>query len=246
MASRQVPVSHVAAKNSPGYVYVLTNPSFKDDWVKIGKSGREVDVRSKELDNTAVPLPFDIFATLKTSKYNQAEKFIHKMIDMVAPDIRIRKGREFFNITPKKAYEILKLCAEQYDDAEIEIYDEDLLAEVDAHPSEEATVSSPKAARLTFGMVGIPIGSQLVFHNPGNKARPGQYEDITVTVVDNANTVRLDSENGDEPLELSLSAAAREISRRLGTMNKSASYQGSLWFTYNGESLTSIRKRLNR
>lgn len=45
----------------PGYVYILTNPSFREDWVKIGKSSRPVDVRSKELDNTAVPLPFEIF-----------------------------------------------------------------------------------------------------------------------------------------------------------------------------------------
>lgn len=44
--------------NNQGYVYILTNPSFKDDWVKIGKSSRPVNVRSKELDNTAVPLPF--------------------------------------------------------------------------------------------------------------------------------------------------------------------------------------------
>lgn len=41
-----------------GYVYILTNPSFKEDWVKIEKSARPVDVRSKELDNTAVPLPY--------------------------------------------------------------------------------------------------------------------------------------------------------------------------------------------
>ena len=26
--------------NTPGYVYILTNPSFKEDWVKIGKSSR--------------------------------------------------------------------------------------------------------------------------------------------------------------------------------------------------------------
>lgn len=24
--------------NEPGYVYILTNPSFREDWVKIGKS----------------------------------------------------------------------------------------------------------------------------------------------------------------------------------------------------------------
>lgn len=41
-------------KKEPGYVYILTNPSFREDWVKIGKSSRPVDVRSKELDNTAL------------------------------------------------------------------------------------------------------------------------------------------------------------------------------------------------
>lgn len=52
-----------------GYVYVLTNPSFRDDWVKIGKSAREPEVRGRELYNTAVPLPYEIYATLKTEKY---------------------------------------------------------------------------------------------------------------------------------------------------------------------------------
>lgn len=32
----------------PGHVYILTNPSFREDWVKIGKSSRPVGVRSKE------------------------------------------------------------------------------------------------------------------------------------------------------------------------------------------------------
>ena len=43
-----------SSKKEPGYVYILTNPGFREDWVKIGKSSRPVDVRSKELDNTAV------------------------------------------------------------------------------------------------------------------------------------------------------------------------------------------------
>ena len=42
------------SNKEPGYVYILTNPSFREDWVKIGKSSRPMDVRSKELDNTAV------------------------------------------------------------------------------------------------------------------------------------------------------------------------------------------------
>ena len=68
------------SNKEPGYVYILTNPSFREDWVKIGKSSRPVDVRSKELDNTAVPLPFEIFATMKTVKYNEVEKLVHKTI----------------------------------------------------------------------------------------------------------------------------------------------------------------------
>ena len=63
-----------AMESGKGYVYILTNPSFREDWVKIGKSSRPVDVRSKELDNTAVPLPFEIYATLYTSKYDKVEK----------------------------------------------------------------------------------------------------------------------------------------------------------------------------
>ena len=105
-----------------GYVYILTSPSFREDWVKIGKSFRKVDVRSKELDNTAVPLPFKIFATLRTEKFNEVERNLHKIFTDLA-DARIRKGREFFNITPHKALEYLKDQASIIDDAELNIPD---------------------------------------------------------------------------------------------------------------------------
>lgn len=60
-------------ESGKGYVYILTNPSFREDWVKIGKSSRPVDVRSKEHDNTAAPLPFEIYATLYTGKFDKVE-----------------------------------------------------------------------------------------------------------------------------------------------------------------------------
>ena len=105
-----------------GYVYILTNPSFKEDWVKIGKSSRPVDIRSKELDNTAVPLPFEIYATMKTTKYEEVERLVHKTIDRLT-DLRIRQNREFFNVSPAKALDILKDISTTLDDAEIdEVY----------------------------------------------------------------------------------------------------------------------------
>ncbi len=108
-----------------GYVYILTNPSFKEDWVKIGKSSRPVDVRSKELDNTAVPLPFEIYATMRTTKYNEVEKLVHKTIDRLT-DLRIRQNREFFNVDPQVALDIFRDIAMAVDDAEIIEYENNL------------------------------------------------------------------------------------------------------------------------
>ncbi len=117
------------ANKEPGFVYILTNPSFREDWVKIGKSSRPVDVRSKELDNTAVPLPFEIFATMKTVKYNEAEKLVHRYIERFT-NLRIRNNREFFNVQPEEALEIFKEVAMLLDDAEIcEVHKEGLKKE---------------------------------------------------------------------------------------------------------------------
>lgn len=93
------------AQEEKGYVYILTNPAFRENWVKIGKSSRPVDVRSKELDNTAVPLPFQIYATMCTVKYAEAEKLVHKYIERFT-NLRIRNNREFFNVKPEDALEI--------------------------------------------------------------------------------------------------------------------------------------------
>ena len=107
-----------------GYVYILTNPSFREDWVKIGKTAKPVEQRVRDLDGTAVPLPFKIYATLKTCKYSEVEKAVHETIDSLT-DKRIRQNREFFNITPREAYNILKRLATMLDDAELKVYEEE-------------------------------------------------------------------------------------------------------------------------
>ena len=134
-------------ENSKGYVYILTNPSFREDWVKIGKSSRPVNVRSKELDNTAVPLPFEIYATLQTEKYDKVEKQIHKQIDRLT-DLRIRQNREFFNIAPDVALDIMRDIADLLDDAELAVY-------VDGKPviskskEEDKEITANEAAKET-------------------------------------------------------------------------------------------------
>lgn len=156
-------------KETFGYVYILTNPSFRADWVKIGKSSRPVDVRSKELDNTAVPLPFEIYATLKTAKYAKVEKQIHKQIDRLT-DLRIRQNREFFNIAPSVALDIMRDIADLLDDAELAVYvdgkpvvsknkEEDHKFEVVNKEKQRKTPKPP----FKFHMIGLNVGDLITF-----------------------------------------------------------------------------------
>ena len=163
--------------NEPGYVYILTNPSFREDWVKIGKSSRPVDVRSKELDNTAVPLPFEIYATLRTVKYSKVEKQIHKQIDRLT-DLRIRQNREFFNIPPSVALDIMRDIADLLDDAELSVYvdgkpvvsnskDEDKMIEAETKEKQRKAQKPP----FKFHMIGLKVDDYIVFDPLGISVR---------------------------------------------------------------------------
>jgi len=100
-----------------GYVYIFTNPSFKENWVKIGITDN-IDRRLYELSQaTGVPLPFEMYATMKTIKYKQAETMIHKTIKILAAGTRHIK-KEFFNLEPEEAATIFKMIADIIDDAE--------------------------------------------------------------------------------------------------------------------------------
>ena len=215
------------ANKEPGYVYILTNPSFREDWVKIGKSSRPVDIRSKELDNTAVPLPFEIFATLKTVKYDIVEKKIHKAIDRLT-DLRIRQNREFFNIKPELALEILRDEAMVLDDAEVTLYkDNKPIRPADPDKPVDLTPPSlPHRPRFKFSMVNIPIGATLVFVPTG----------INVKVA------------SDDQIEYE--GRIYKLSPFVGTFmpedkrNTSGAYQGPKFFTFRGEILDDIRNRM--
>lgn len=206
-----------------GYVYILTNPSFKEDWVKIGKSSRPVDVRSKELDNTAVPLPFEIFATMKTCKYNEVEKLVHKTIDRLT-DLRIRQNREFFNVAPQVALDIFKDIAGTIDDAEVVLYEDNL--PVVAKDVEKKDKREIKRGRFKFSMVNIPIGSTLTFIPTG----------IEVKVA------------SDDQIEYE--GRIYKLSPFVGTFmpadkrNTSGAYQGSKYFSFNGKVLEEMRMEM--
>ena len=59
---------------------------------------------------------------MKTVKYNEVEKLVHKTIDRLT-DLRIRQNREFFNVPPKMALDIFRDIAITIDNAEITEYE---------------------------------------------------------------------------------------------------------------------------
>ena len=209
------------SNKEPGYVYILTNPSFREDWVKIGKSSRPVDVRSKELDNTAVPLPFEIFATMKTMKYNEVEKLVHKTIDRLT-DLRIRQNREFFNVAPQLALDIFRDIASTIDDAEVILYENSKPIVEEAR--KEIQKREVKRARFKFSMCDIKIGELITFIPTG----------IQVKVA------------SDDSIEYE--GRIYKLSPFVGTFmpeeqrNTSGAYQGAKYFSYNGKVLDEIRK----
>ena len=145
------------ADKEPGYVYILTNPSFREDWVKIGMSSRPVDVRSKELYNTAVPLPFEIYATLKTVMYQEAERLIHRDLERFV-NLRINKDREFFNVEPEKALEILKDVASVIADAVVdEVHKREMMGDT---PTEKVVYQGKTPARNDSWVWLVPYNSK--------------------------------------------------------------------------------------
>ena len=202
-----------------GYVYILTNPSFRNDWVKIGKSAREVNVRSKELDNTAVPLPFEVYAWLQTSKYNEVEMLVHKTIDRLT-DLRIRQNREFFNVPPEQAYDILKDIATTLDDAVLWCKDDK-----EENVKNDSQPRKKPRENFRFSLANVPIGAEIVFVPTGIKVK-----------VASDNTIEY--ENRIYKLSPFVGTFMPEDKR-----NNSGAYQGPLFFSYEGELLTDRRAK---
>jgi hypothetical protein len=200
-----------------GYVYVLTNPSFKEDWVKIGKSSRLPNVRSKELFNTATPLPYEIYATLCTEKYNEAEKMIHHTIDILTHS-RIHVHREFFNIAPEKAYEILREISTLLgDEAEAKLYGDN----VETKPGDGTKI---KGERFNFYKKGLKDGDSVSFiSDPNIKAIVASSRQVLY-----------------EGTLWYLSPLTKTIFDKKGLASPSGSYQGPAFFSFQGKKLTEL------
>ncbi len=100
-----------------GFIYVLTNESFhRENWVKIGYA-EDVNRRVRELSNTSVPLPYEVYCTYEIPRImgvKDPDKLVHDLIQTLNPNLRISQNREFFELYPWDAYAMLEAIAKMH------------------------------------------------------------------------------------------------------------------------------------
>ena len=193
-------------------IYILTNEAMPG-YVKIGKTSTSFEQRIKELSaSTSIPLPFTCFyaCTVKDSAF--VEHQLHDAFD----NNRVNPRREFFQISPERVVSALKL-------AEIE----NLTPKKDFVDSKEDQQALNEAraeirAKFNFGMVNIPMGSELIF---------SRDENIKAIVLDNKH-IKFNNET------TSLSTSAQKI------LGYDYGVQGTAYWMYEGETLDERRKRI--
>lgn len=217
---------------SHGYIYILTNPSFKE-YVKIGYADN-VENRLRQLNNSAcTPFAFRVYAT-----YEVEERLIdinlHKLIDQLNPNLRSidnvdgkKRVREFYAMSPEQAYSILETIAilggrkdrlKLWTATDEERKDVELAQEIEEEHIE-------RLSPFAFSKCDIAIGAKIVFVCRGNK-----FSGVECTVI------------GDKAVEYngkeySLSALATEL---VGSKHGVA---GPRYFKYNGVWLNELRAK---
>ena len=92
-----------------GYIYILINPSLQKNFLKIGKTSRDPELRAEEISSgTGVPSPYHVAYTTKVPDCHLAERIIHQKLK----DYRVRNEREFFLLPLQKAIDIVAKTAE--------------------------------------------------------------------------------------------------------------------------------------
>jgi len=136
-------------------VYVLTNTAMPG-LVKIGETSHDApDTRVSQLYTTGVPVPFDIEFACEVDNYEQVEKALHVAF---GPQ-RVNPKREFFEIEPTQAIEILKLLDRGRDVTEAIRSDR---GDIDASDTQAADRLRKRRPNLNFTEMGVPRGSVLL------------------------------------------------------------------------------------
>ena len=91
-----------------GFIYVMSNESFRDGILKIGISSKDpTSERANELYTTGVPKPFKVEYYAFVEDYKNVEEIVHSKLKKK----RLNRDREFFNCSVPEAIDIIRDCS---------------------------------------------------------------------------------------------------------------------------------------
>ena len=217
---------------SEGIVYILTNPCL-EGWVKIGMTGRnDIGRRLQELNAPPnIPLSFRCYAVYEVEDPAMVEKNIHSLIDQVDRSLHARerlengriREREFFKISPERAYGIFKnIAALRGDQDKLKLY---VPTEGQAQEQELAERRT-KRSNNSFALLDIHEGDEIAF----------LYDDsIIARVVDRKNQIEFEGERYSVT-----GLAAKILTERYG-WSDNVHVNGWRFFTKDGVTLSDLR-----
>lgn len=216
-----------------GYIYILTNPSFKE-YVKIGYAD-DINERLKQLNRSeCIPFAFRVYATYEVDS-RLSDMKIHSIIDRLNPNLRSietfqgkERKREFYAMSPEDAYGILEAIAEINGRQDKLRKIRPTKNEEDDEKESEEIEEEQKTRRgpFRFSYCGIKPEEIVTFYREGNP-----YNGVACTVVDDMHVEYLGKVWALSPLATKL-------------LDSKWSVQGPDFFRYKGEKLTHLRIRL--
>ena len=212
-------------------MYIGTNKSFPG-LVKIGYAADVEKMLERLYQDMMTPYPYQVYATFENPPH-YAGNGLRRIIEKLRPELKTDDGeqgslhdRGFYAITPQEAYQLLEDIAEISGTAEFlhrnPEYEEDKLPEI--VQTQGDIKQGKRRKKFLFSMIGLRYGDEIQF-----KGDPGR----TFRVM-NDQAVEY---NGKA---YSLSALAKELT------GKAAGPQGTLYFTYRGETLDHMRRRMEK
>lgn len=201
-----------------GIIYILTNPMFRENVIKIGQT-KNLEKRLRDLGKeTGTPCPFECFAAFEIENYLKAEQFLHSILHTTGTHTdKEHLKKEFYRLSPTSAYKTLKKMVDLLGGHEIEInrdkaYDKEDKKILEHFEKEEGQ----RQTKRKFDVRGIPIGASLTFLKD---------ENLKCCVVD-GNKVEFEGK------VYSISTLTTKLMHKLGFVARG--YDGYTYWLYKG------------
>ena len=101
-----------------GFFYIFVNPSFASKWVKVFTSYKPIDPDGDEINDPAVPLPYEVFSAYKTRRFSSVRTALFGLLIGEEKKAKVEPHDGFFRVCPTRAHQLMASVAESHGETE--------------------------------------------------------------------------------------------------------------------------------